>query len=101
MIRCIFLLAPLLAAGCAQVEATIDWLASDRTRQAASNLRTLAAAFDCGIVVSGAALSRSIAAAVEAGDAAVANAGKVYAVSAAICAELRDAPSAGAGPTTR
>ena len=75
-------------AGCNGVEKTTDFLASPKTTQAAANLKNLAMAFDCGIVVSGAALSQNIAQIVDAGQAAVGTTGKVYAVSEAVCAAL-------------
>ena len=81
-------------AGCTQVQNATDYLASPKTTQAANNLRTLATAFDCGLVVTGAALSQNIAEIVNAGDAAIGTTGKVYAVSAAICTALGGAPSA-------
>lgn len=94
MKRVIAVSVALWIAGCAQAQQATDWLASERTRQAASNLKSLAMAFDCGLVVSGAALSRTVAQIVEAGDGAIGAAGKVYAVSAAICESLGGAPSA-------
>lgn len=98
MNRFIPLVALALLSGCAQIERATDWLASDRTQKAAANLRTLAAAFDCGLVASGASLSQQIARIVEAGDAAIGTTGKVYAVSAAICASLGENPSAAPVP---
>jgi hypothetical protein len=85
---CVGLLA---LAGCASLQKAADWLADPRTAQAAANLRTLASAVDCGLVAPGAALARDIAEAVEAGQATVDRAGKVHAVSAAICAALENA----------
>jgi len=78
----------LALAGCAQGQQAAEWLASDRAQKAAANLKTLAVAIDCGVVVSGAALSKDIAAIVEAGQAAIDRAGKVHAVSMAVCDAL-------------
>lgn len=78
----------LALAGCAQTQQAADWLASDRAQKAAGNLKTLAAAIDCGLVVSGAALSQEIARLVDAGQAVIDRTGKVRAVSIAICAAL-------------
>lgn len=78
----------LALAGCAQTQQAADWLASDRAQKAAGNLRNIAAAIDCGLVVSGAALSQEIARLVDAGQAAIDRAGKVHAVSIAICEAL-------------
>lgn len=78
----------LALAGCAQTQQAADWLASDRAQKAAANFKALAAAIDCGFVVSGAALSKEIAAIVDAGRAAIDRTGKVYAVSAAVCDAL-------------
>lgn len=78
----------LALAGCAQTQQAADWLASDRAQKAAGNLRSLAAAIDCGLVVSGAALSKDIAAIVDAGQAAIDRTGKVHAVSVAVCDAL-------------
>jgi len=75
-------------AGCAQTRQAADWLASDRAQKAAANLKTVAAAIDCGLVVSGATLSQDIARIVEAGQAVVDRAGKVRAVSSAVCQAL-------------
>ena len=75
-------------AGCVPTQQAADWLASDRAQKAAANLKTLAVAIDCGVVVSGAALSKDIAAIVEAGQAAIDRAGKVHAVSMAVCDAL-------------
>ena len=86
----------LALAGCAQTQQAADWLASDKAQKAAANLKTIAAAIDCGLVVSGAALSKEIAGIVEAGQAAIDRTGKVYAVSAAICEALGGTPGAGA-----
>lgn len=78
----------LALAGCAGMQQAGDWLASDRARKAAANLKTIVAALDCGLVVSGAAMSMEIARIVDAGKAAVDRTGKVYAVSAAACESL-------------
>ncbi|MFT4097191.1 MAG: hypothetical protein QM651_08690 [Rhodoblastus sp.] len=78
----------LALAGCVQAQQAADWLASDKAQKVAANLETAAAAFDCGIVVSGAALSLEIARMVDAGHAAIDRAGKVHAVSTAVCAAL-------------
>lgn len=83
----------LALAGCAQAQQAADWLASDKARKAAANLTAAAAAFDCGLVAPGAALSREIARLVEAGEAAVDRAGKVHAVSAAVCGALGGVPA--------
>ena len=82
------LVGAITLAGCNGAEKTADFLASPKTTQAAANLKKLAMAFDCGIVVSGAALSREIAEIVDAGKAAIGTTGKVYAISAAVCAAL-------------
>ena len=82
----------LALAGCAQGQQAAEWLASDRAQKAAANLKGLAAAIDCGLVVPGAALSQEIVRAVDAGQAAVDRAGRVYATSAALCAALGGAP---------
>ena len=93
--RLIALAAAVVAlAGCTQVQKATDYLASPKTTQAAINLKSLAQVFDCGLVVSGAALSENIATIVNAGDAAIGATGRVYAVSAAICAALGGVPSA-------
>lgn len=81
-------------AGCNSVQKATDYLASPKTTQAAQNLKNLAQAFDCGLVVAGAALSSEIAEIVDAGEAAIGTSGKVYAVSAAVCVALGGAPSA-------
>ncbi|MDE2363144.1 MAG: hypothetical protein KGM42_10750 [Hyphomicrobiales bacterium] len=81
-------------AGCASIQKTTAWLAAPTTTQAAANLKTMATAFDCGIVVSGAALGKDIAEIVGAGQATIGTSGKVYAISAAICTSLGGAPSA-------
>lgn len=83
----------LALAGCAQTQRAADWLASDRAQKAAANLKTAAAALDCGLVAPGAALSREIARLVEAGEAAVDRAGKVDTVSAAVCEALGGTPA--------
>ena len=80
-------------AGCAQAQKATDYLAAPKTAAAAANLKNLAAAFDCGLVVSGAALSGEIAAIVGAGQAAIGTTGRVYAVSAAVCNALGGTPS--------
>ena len=85
-------------AACAQAQQAADWLASDKAQKAAANLKTVAAAIDCGLVVSGAALSKDIARIVDAGEAAIDRTGKVYAVSAAVCDALGGAAGAGAPP---
>ena len=82
------LVGALMLAGCNGVQKTTDFLSDPKTTQAAANLKNFAMAFDCGIVVSGAALSRDIAEIVNAGQAAIGTTGKVYAVSAAMCAAL-------------
>lgn len=78
----------LALAGCNGVQKTTDWLADPKTALAAANLKSLAMAFDCGLVVSGAALGGQIAGIVEAGQGAIDAAGRVYAVSAALCEAL-------------
>jgi len=78
----------LALAGCAQTQQAADWLASDRAQKAAANLKALAVAIDCGLVVSGAAVSQEIARVVDAGRAAIDRTGKVYAVSLAVCEVL-------------
>ena len=83
----------LALAGCAQTQQAADWLASDRAQKAAANLKNLAAAIDCGLVVSGAALSKEIAAIVDAGQATIDRTGKLYAVSAAVCGALEGGPA--------
>ena len=88
------LMLALALAGCAQTRQAADWLASDKAQKAAANLRAAAVALDCGLVVSGAALSRQIANLVDAGEAAVDKAGKVYAVSNAVCEALGGAAPA-------
>ena len=84
----------LALAGCNGLQKTTDWLADPKTAQAAANLRSLARAFDCGLVVSGAAASREIVEIVEAGQGVIGTAGRVYAVSAALCEALGGAPGA-------
>ena len=79
--------------GFAQAQKATDYLAAPKTAQAVANLRSLAMAFDCGLVVAGAALSGEIAGIVDAGQAAVGTTGRIYAVSAAICTALGGAPS--------
>ncbi len=74
--------------GCARTQQAADWLPSDKARTAAANLGHIAATIDCGLVVPGAALSTGIARIVDAGRAAIDRAGKVHAVSAAICEAL-------------
>ncbi len=93
MKKCLAIALALTLAGCAQSQQAVDWLASDKAQKAAANLKTAAAAIDCGLVVSGAALSQEIARLVEAGAAAVDRAGKVHAVSVAVCATLGGAPA--------
>jgi hypothetical protein len=88
-------LAALALAGCNSVQKATDYLASPKTAQAAQNLKNLAQAFDCGVVVTGAALSGQIAEIVDAGQATIGTTGKVYAVSAAVCTALGGTPSAG------
>ena len=88
MIKIVLLACALALGGCAQTREAAEWLASDKAQKAAANLKGLAAAIDCGLVVPGAALSREIARAVDAGQAAVDRAGRVYAASAAVCAAL-------------
>jgi hypothetical protein len=88
MTKFLALAGAIMLAGCNGVEKTTDFLASPKTTQAAKNLKNLAMAFDCGVVVSGAALSRDIAGIVDAGKAAIGTTGKVYAVSEAVCAAL-------------
>ncbi|HMN71808.1 MAG TPA: hypothetical protein PKA55_08055 [Rhodoblastus sp.] len=91
--KTLFAIALALAlAGCARTQQAADWLASDKAQKAFANLRTAAAAIDCGLVVSGATLSREIAQLIDAGRATVDRAGKVRAVSAAVCAALGGAP---------
>ncbi|MFV0279229.1 MAG: hypothetical protein ACK5JM_00545 [Rhodoblastus sp.] len=83
-------------AGCAATRQAADWLASDKAQKAAINLKTLANAVDCGLVLPAAALSREIARAVEAGQASLDTTGKVHAVSAAICDSLGGVSAEGA-----
>ena len=80
----VFALA-LALAGCAQTRQAAEWLSSDKAQKAAANLKSLATAIDCGLVVSGAALSKDIARVVDAGQAAIDRVGKVYAMSSAVC----------------
>ena len=97
--KIIIILAGALAlGGCSAVQKATDYLASPRTTQAAINLKNLSTAFDCGLVVSGAALSQNIAQIVDAGDAAIGTTGRVYGVSQAICVALGGSPSAGLAP---
>ena len=84
----------LALAGCNGVQKATDYLADPKTTTAAANLKNFATAFDCGLVVSGAALGQNIAEIVNAGHAAIGATGKVYAVSAAVCTALGGAPSA-------
>lgn len=81
-------------AGCASLERAANDLASPQFTQAAINVKNLVEAFDCGLVVTGAALAGNIAVIVDAGDAAIGTTGKVYAVSQAICIALGGIPSA-------
>ena len=71
---------------------TILAQAHEKAQKAAANLKTIAAAIDCGLVVSSAALSKQIAQIVDAGEAAIDRTGKVHAVSAAVCEALDGAP---------
>lgn len=94
MIKVATVALALTLAACAQTREAADWLASDKAREAAANLKTIAAAIDCGLVVSGAALSTEVARIVDAGEAAIDGAGKVHAVSAAVCEALGGTPGA-------
>ena len=78
----------LTLAGCAQTREAAEWLASDKARTAAANLKAAAAAIDCGLVAPSAALSQEIARALEAGQATIDRAGRVRAASAALCDAL-------------
>ena len=95
MKKFLVLAGALALAGCNGVQKATDYLADPKTTTAATNLKNFATAFDCGIVASGAALSRDIAEIVNAGQAAIGTTGKVYAVSAAVCTALGGTPSAG------
>ncbi len=79
--------------GCAEIQKATNYLAAPTTTQAAQNLKTLATAFDCGLVVTGAQLAQNIAALVNAGQSAIGTTGKVYAVSQAICTALQGTPN--------
>ena len=92
MIKIAAVAVALTLAACAQTQQAADWLASDKAQKAAANLKTIAAAIDCGLVVSSAALSKQIAQIVDAGEAAIDRTGKVHAVSAAVCEVLDGAP---------
>ena len=70
MIKIAAVAVALTLAACAQTQQAADWLASDKAQKAAANLKTIAAAIDCGLVVSSAALSKQIAQIVDAGEAA-------------------------------
>lgn len=96
MKRSIAVVAAFALSGCSTMEKIEANLASPTTTQAAANLKTLATAFDCGVVVSSAQLSQTIAQLVNAGQSAIGTTGKVYAVSVAICNTLQGAPPAGA-----
>jgi len=88
MKKCLAIALALTLAGCAQSQQAVDWLASDKAQKAAVNLKGLTVAIDCGLVVPGAALSQEIARAVDARQAAVDRAGRIYATSAELCAAL-------------
>lgn len=94
MKKIIALSGALALAGCNGVQKATDYLADPKTTTAATNLKNLATAFDCGLVVSGAALSQDIAEIVDAGQAAIGTTGKVYAVSQAVCMALGGNPGA-------
>jgi hypothetical protein len=94
MSRLAFLFVCAALAGCNGLQSATDYLASPKATQAARNLKTLAQAFDCGLVVAGAALSSEIAGIVDAGQAAIGTSGRVYAVSAAICVAMGGEPYA-------
>lgn len=96
MVRIAAVALALALAACAQTQQAADWLASDKAQKAAENLKTIAAVIDCGLAVSGAALSKEIARIVNAGEAAIDRTGKVYAVSAAVCDALGGKPRPGA-----
>lgn len=93
MTRIAVLAVALALAGCAQTREAAEWLASDKAQKAAANLKGLAAAIDCGLVVPGAALSQELARAVDARQAAIDKAGRVHAASAAVCAALGGLPA--------
>ena len=92
MLKIALLACAMALCGCGQTREAAEWLASDKAQKAAANLKGLAVAIDCGLVLPGAALSQEIARAVDARQAAVDRAGRVYATSAALCAALDGPP---------
>jgi hypothetical protein len=86
--------------GCSAVQKATDYLASPQFTTAANNVRNVAVAFDCGIVVVGAQLAGTIANEVNAGNAAISTTGKVYAVASSVCIALGGTPKALPAGTT-
>lgn len=82
----------LVMAGCAQFDAAVNYLASPRFTTATTNLKNVAMAFDCGVVVPLSSLSQQIATLVNAGESAIGTTGKVYALSVLICNTISALP---------
>ena len=84
----------ILLGGCTQFQNAVSFVASPQFTTAATNLKNVAMAFDCGVVVPLAQLSQGIAQIVNAGQSAIGTTGKVYAVSVAVCNTISTMPNA-------
>ena len=89
----IALLAAVSLAGCAQFQNAVSYVASPQFTTASNNLKNVAMAFDCGVVVPLSQLSQQIATLVNAGQSAIGTTGKIYAVSVAICNTISAMPN--------